>query len=369
LNRGRQSALIIGAGVIGLFVAYFLSSGGMDVTVVEKETKFGMGVTSGQAGVIHVVQLPFGSKKSRLARRGNRLYDELRDVLGVKILRVPAILVVTSFIQIPSLPFVYLYLWLNLRKDFSVKMVRRRSIVGIEPSLSKCVRAGIVIDRYGTIDVESLLSGLERKLKINGALLQYGTTACGAERKDRWILYTDHGEFTGDWIVNAAGLYADDVATMLGKDFGRLEPGMGVMEVYSGMELKAVVAPLALEYGSRTKGGAIIPTPDGSVIVGPNLRMASSKEDRNFGPEDIQQLESKFHHLIDRWGKLERVYTGVRPLSPTKDFIIDIDHKMKVVNLVGIESPGLTAAPAIGELVANQICEKDEGVQREVLTT
>jgi len=116
-----------------------------------------------------------------------------------------------------------------------------------------------------------------------------------------------------------------------------------------------VVAPLPLSVGSRTKGGAIIPATDGTTIVGPTLRVAKSKEERAYTEEDVDLLRRKFFPLLKSEGKLVRVYTGVRPLSPTKDFIVDFDKAKMAVNLVGIESPGLTAAPAIAEMVEHMI--------------
>jgi glycerol-3-phosphate dehydrogenase len=169
------------------------------------------------------------------------------------------------------------------------------------------------------------------------------------------LLKTTGGDVRARFVVNAAGLHSDDVAMMMGKNFGRLEPGLGVMAVYSGLELRSIVAPLPLSVGARTKGGAIMPATDGTTIVGPTLRVASSKEERAYTDDDLNLLRTKFGPLLRAEGKLERVYTGVRPLSPTKDFIVDFDSAKKVVNLVGIESPGLTASPAIALRVERMV--------------
>ena len=106
---------VVGAGIVGLTVAYRLAKAQKRVVVIEKEAEAGTGVTSGQANVIHVVQLPFGSLKSRLARRGNVMYDGLCQERGVRLHRVPALLVVKGWLRLPVLFFVYLYLRLELR--------------------------------------------------------------------------------------------------------------------------------------------------------------------------------------------------------------------------------------------------------------
>ena len=347
---------IIGAGIIGLTVAYHLSNLNKRVLVIEKEQEPGKGITSGQANVIHVIQLPFGSLKSKLARKGNAMYDDICRELGVKLNRVPSLLVVRGWLRLPILFFVYLYLKLELWGQFKVQLMRGRSLRMIEPLLADGISGGIVVSGYGTVDAQSLVLKLKEAAEKRGVVFWFGheLASCRLEGEST-LLKTVGGVVKAVFVVNAAGLYSDDVARMLGRDLGRLEPGLGVMAVYSDLDLKAIVAPLPLSVGSRTKGGAIIPATDGTTIVGPTLRVARSKEEHEYTDEDLLLLRSKFRPLLKEEGKLARVYTGVRPLSPTRDFIIDFDRAKKAVNLVGIESPGLTAAPAIAELVVGMI--------------
>ena len=347
---------VVGAGIVGLTVAYRLAKAQKRVVVIEKEAEAGTGVTSGQANVIHVVQLPFGSLKSRLARRGNVMYDGLCQELGVRLNRVPALLVVKGWLRLPVLFFVYLYLRLELRGEFRVQLMGGGGLRGVEPALADDVSGGIVVHGYGTVDALSLVSRLKEEAQKAGVVFRFSSSLTTAEQTGRaTLLKTTGGDVTARFVVNAAGLYSDEVSRKLGRDLGKLEPGLGVMAVYSGLELKSVVAPLPLSVGSRTKGGAIIPATDGTTIVGPTLRVTGSKEDRGYTEEDLALLGAKFGPLLKAQGELVRVYTGVRPLSPTKDFIVEFDSAKGVVDLVGIESPGLTAAPAIAEMVAEML--------------
>jgi len=349
---------VVGAGVIGLVIAHRLSKLGKRVVIIEKQAEPGRGVTAGQANVIHVVQLPFGSLKSRLARKGNAMYDELCRELGVKLNRVPALLVVKGWSRLPALFAVYLYLKLELRGKFGVRVMRGRTLQRMEPLLADDIKGGIVVQGYGTIDSKALMSRLEKTTEGLGGEFMFGCELTSVKAEDGVILLnTTGGEVRARFVVNAAGLYSDDVSTMLGRDLGRLEPGLGVMAVYSELGVKSIVAPLPLSVGSRTKGGAIIPATDGTVIFGPTLRVADSKEESAFKDEDLEVLKSKFGPLLKSEGKLQRVYTGVRPMSPTGDFVVDFDRERKIVNLVGIESPGLTAAPAIAEMVEKMVLE------------
>ena len=347
---------IIGAGIVGLTIAYRLSKLNERVLVIDKDTAPGKGITSGQANVIHVIQLPFGSLKSKLARKGNAMYDDLCRELGVKLNRVPSLLVVRGWLRLPILFFVYLYLKLELRGQFKIQLMGGGKLRMIEPLLAERISGGIVVNGYGTVDVQSLVLKLKGAAEERGVVFRFGheLTSCRRDGESS-LLETTGGDVKAVFVVNAAGLYADDVARMLGRDLGKLQPGLGVMAVYSGLDLRAIVAPLPLSVGSRTKGGAIIPATDGTTIIGPTLRVARSKEERQYTEEDLALLRSKFRPLLKDEGKLVRVYTGVRPLSPTRDFIINFDGTTKSIDLVGIESPGLTAAPAIAEMVVAMI--------------
>lgn len=346
---------------MGLTIAYRLSKIGKRVVVIEREKGPGMGVTSGQANVIHVVQLPFGSLKSKLARRGNAMYDDLCRELGVKLDRMPALLLVRRRLLLPVLLAAFVYLRLGLKGEFRVRLMRGKSLKKVEPLLASGVAGGVLVDGYGTVDVSALVSRLREMSTAQGAQFMFGCRVTSAlVRDDITTLTTACGEVRARLVINAAGLYSDELARALGAELGELEPGLGIMAVYSDLSLGCIVAPLPIGIGSRTKGGAIIPATDGTTIVGPTLRIARSKEDAVYGPEDLNLLAEKFGPLLAAKGKLVRVYTGVRPLSPTKDFIIDFNRKRRTVNLVGIESPGLTAAPAVAEMVAQMV----EGVQR-----
>ena len=315
-----------------------------------------MGVTSGQANVIHVVQLPFNSLKSKLARTGNRMYDDLCRELGVKLDRMPALLVVRKWRLIPVLVAAFAYLRLKLGGEYRVRLMRGSSLRKIEPLLAKGIVGGAAVDGYGTVDVQSLVTRLREASESRGAQFVFGCKLTSAASEGgATVLRTTRGEFKANFVVNAAGLYSDEVALALGCNLGSLEPGLGVMAVYSGLPVRCIVAPLPVGVGSRTKGGAVIPATDGTTIVGPTLRVVASKEDRAHTDEDLELLTGKFGPLLGAGGELLKVYSGVRPLSPSGDFIVDFDRDRRLVNLVGIESPGLTAAPAIAEMVEHML--------------
>lgn len=284
------------------------------------------------------------------------MYDALCRDLGVRLNRMPALLVVRGWLRLPALIAVWVYLKVELRGGFGIRLMRGKSLRKLEPLLADDITGGVAVEGYGTVDVNALVSGLSAASERQGVSFMFGCRFSSARREGRTtVLSTSRGDVKTHFVVNAAGLYSDQVSLALGKDLGRLEPGLGVMAVYSGLPLRCIVAPLPLSVDSRTKGGAVIPATDGTVIVGPTLRVAASKEDLAHTEEDLSRLKAKFAPLLRAEGTLTRVYAGMRPLSPTHDFIIDLDRARMVINLVGIESPGMTCAPAIAEVVERMI--------------
>jgi glycerol-3-phosphate dehydrogenase len=347
---------IIGAGVVGLMVCYRLSSLGLKLAVFERNPGPGQGVTSGQASVIHVVQLPFGSMKSKLARLGNRQYDRICSDLGVPLVRVPALLIVRGPWRVPALLVVYPYLKWSLRRDFKVELARGGTLRRLEPELSESAVAGIVVHGYGAIDWQKLVERLTEELERRGVDFFFGTTVNGATATGEFVdVQTTAGHHLCRYAVNAAGLDSDEMAKKLGSDLGSHIPGLGVMAEFSGLTVRTIISPLPIRPAKHTKGGAIIPTTKGTVVFGPTLRELETKEAPSIGEEDLRILTDKFGPMLKDQGELVRLFHGVRPISPTGDFIVEYSKTARTVNLVGIESPGLTASPAIADLVLRKL--------------
>jgi len=362
MSTSHYDVAIVGAGITGLMVAYELSKKGLKIAVFDKEEFAGRGVTSRQSEVIHVVQLPFSSLKSRLAREGNRMYDDICRNLSVDMRRVKAILVVRSIFRIPLLYFGYIYLKRKLGKEFRVELKGKKLLKESEPFLSDSVKAGIVVDGYGIVNTSQLIDNLFTYLRNKGVEFHFNCYVnkgrLESDNINQWILVeTVCGNYRAKAAVIAAGLYSDEVAKKFGVDVEPIIPGKGVIAEFSGVSFRNIVAPFSLIQKGRTKGGAIIPTTRGSITIGPTLKIARSKEDFDVDEEDVNQLLKKFGWLMQEKGKMIKAFAGVRPLSPTGDFNIlfpeEFDDRLAILH--GIESPGLTASPAIAEMVAGKL--------------
>jgi glycerol-3-phosphate dehydrogenase len=367
LTRQRvYDVIIIGGGIIGLFISYYLSRTNVSVLLIEKNIELGLGVSKAHAGVIHVIQLPFKSLKSRLARYGNKLYDDICKTLGVKLNRVSALIVADRWIHFLAMPFIYLYLKLSIGKEFPIKIIlRREKLESYEKNIGKGVLSAIVVGGYGVVDSFDLLYSLYRFARVNGVNFKLGIPVNRIEINQDYIRVVCDGEtYKGEFVVNAAGLDANNLAAITG-DEEEIEYGKGAMIVYPFKYAKSLISPLSIKQDPKTKGGAIIPLVNDKTILGPNLTMNVSKEDVSVSEEDIRTLIGKFSRLIKSdLDQPIKVYAGVRPIARVDDFIIKYSSRTdRLIHLLGIASPGLTAAPAIAKKVICML--EDVGLKAE----
>jgi glycerol-3-phosphate dehydrogenase len=356
-------AVVIGAGVIGNFVAYELSKYDLKIKIVEKCADVGFGMSKGHDGILHVLQLPFGSLKSKLCLLGNKMYDDAARELSVPLKRTSTIVLSTSTLQVLLVPLLRLYLARNL-EGFDVRTISSKELSKIEPNLRR-PRRSLVVDGYGLIDPFELHWRLRESNELNGVEYQFDTAVkeirvqedgsvhvgCVSGEKPR--------EYVARFVVNAAGASAQDIASTLDDKY-EVKFDKGVSVVYSEAVSNHIIAPLTLRQSSETKGGGALLTYDGKSIWGPNLVPISSSEDLSVSERDVSEIEEKFGRLFKSTPKVRlNAYSGIRVIEQSNDFIIAFSKRsMRVVNCVGVSSPGYTAAPAIAKLVAEMLFPK-----------
>jgi glycerol-3-phosphate dehydrogenase len=351
----RYDVVVVGSGIVGLLVAYELSKRGVSVAVVDENLEPGFGVSKGHAGVMHVIQPPFSSLKSVLAVHGNRLYDRLVGELGVRYRRLKALLVASNAVQLAILPLLYIVLKLLYEtRGFKVGIVGGRELRDVEPNVRGW--AAIAVDGYAIVDSFDLIYKLFEACRSLGVIFHLGTRVTGVNvSQDRVDIETTRGSLKASFLVNAAGLNSDYIALQTGFKV-RVEGRRGSMLVFDRLQVRNIVTPLVLLERRGTKGGGVIPTTWGHTIWGPNLASDISKGDRGVYHEDVAVLLRRFGGVIRVKGRIIKAYAGVRPTSDKGDFVIAYSPtSRRVVNVAGIDSPGLTAAPAIAVMVLDML--------------
>lgn len=364
--------VIVGAGVCGLITAYKLAHYRLSILVIDLNPEPGWGVSKGHAAVVHVIQLPFKSLKSKLAREASRELLKICDNLKVRYKKTSTLLLAMNILHLVALPAIYLYLKMNLGNEFRVRMVSRRTLRKIEPNVSDRVLAAIEVDGYAVVDSFDLVYGLYEFLKANGVQFSFKEKVVKIDvDKELLKIHVDSGRgYLSKFMVNAGGLYADEVAELVG-DHIQFELGKGVMIIFDRQVSNRLLSPLTLRPDPKTKGGAIIFTWDGKGLWGPNLRLVKDKDDLSTDESDLNTLIEKFSRLIEADPGIPlRAYCGIRPIPPMNDLIIEYSSKSnRIVNILGTESPAFTSSPAIARIVIEKLRGSGlELIEKETIT-
>jgi L-2-hydroxyglutarate oxidase LhgO len=352
--------VVIGAGVVGLACARELAQRGRDVVVLERHPHIGSETSSRNSEVIHAgIYYPPGSRKARLCVAGKALLYAYCESAGVEFRRCGKLIVATEDAHLAILRDYQATARRNGAGELA--WLAQHEVEALEPAV--CAIAGVLSPTTGIIDSHGYMLALQADLEAAGGVVACGTTVRAlARHPDGLNVATDDVELTARWVINSAGLAAPAVASWLVDDAPRAWFARGRYYGYSGR------APFSrLVYPVAEAGGlGVHVTLDlaGQIRFGPDVEWI---DDVDYAFDDGRRAD--FHAAIARYFpavQLDRLtpgYTGIRPKisgprDPAADFRIDgpSDHGVAgLVNLLGIESPGLTASLAIAREVASLV--------------
>jgi L-2-hydroxyglutarate oxidase LhgO len=357
----RVEVVVVGAGVVGCAVASALARRGREVLVLEREAREGAGVSSRNSGVIHSgLYYPPGSLKARTCVRGQELLYSWAAARKVPHARTGKLVVARDGAEEAALQALADNAAAAGARD--CELVTGEAALRREPELPP-VRAALWCPNTGIVDAHALVSSLRVDAEAHGAVFLARAEVQAAERAEGGVrMQTSRGEVTAAAVVNAAGLHADDIARMLGAAAPAIHPCRGD---YFTLRTRARYRHLI--YPVRAKGAAglgVHLTVDlaGAYRLGPDVQYVAAKGD--FSPAE-HKLEA-FHAAATRLlgplspGQLAYEGCGIRPKlrapgeADERDFVL-LEGPGRCVHLVGIESPGLTAALALAELVAERL--------------
>lgn len=360
--------VIIGGGVIGCGIARELSRYQINILLVERESDVARGASGKNSGVIHSgFDPPVGSLKARLNIEGNRLFKELCQELDVPFNFIGKLVVVKDKTEAKDLKI--------LKRRAKVNGVPSVEIIGLEelrqlePNVE--AQAALYLPTAGITLPYLLNIALAENALSNGVKIHLNEEVKAILRKSTgFLVKTTKGVYRTRWVINAAGLYADQVAKMVGIKEYRLYPCRGEYHVldrcFSGLVNRMVypVPPKA----SGGKGIHLTPTIEGNILIGPSSEYIGDKRDVGTTSLVAKRLFREARQFVPKLpsGGIIARYAGVRcKLLPSRtpgfiDFLIEESPQVKrFINLIGIESPGLTAAPAIARMVARLIDKRE----------
>lgn len=357
--------IVIGGGVVGSMVARWLSRYESSVLLIEKDADIGMGSTCANTAIVHAGYDPTpGSLKAQMNVRGNAMFGELSAELGFGFDKRGDFVVAVGDEELPMLETLLAQGRRNGVPGMSLisgEEMRRR-----EPNINPLVSGALWASSGGVCDPFQICVAAAENAVMNGAKVLLDTAFEDFLWEGKRIVgvRTNRGEFRSRWVINSAGVYSDGVMHKAGvRPEFVITPRKGEYFVFdrADVTIKNVLFPVPT---ARGKGIMVTGTLHENTIIGPNANIVPDKEDTSStkaGSDEIWEGAQKLVPSLSLRSVIAS-FAGIRPtgnghsrddsIGYNNDFIIEIPKEVQgFINLGGIESPGLTSAPAIAEEV------------------
>ena len=358
-----KDVIIIGGGVVGCSVARELSRFDADILLLERGNDVSVGTSKANSGIVHGgYDAKTGTLKAKFNVAGNAMFDALARELDFPFKRNGSMVLCFDKADIGKL--------LELKEQGVKNGVQRlyvlegyEAVKAIEPYVSENVVAALVVPNGGIVSPYEMTIAYAENAATNGVEFRFGSEVTAIDRIDGGLQVTCADGFTAQakYVVNAAGVYADVINNMISPDKMHITARKGDYELLDktcGYMASHTLFQMPTKMG---KGVLVTPTCHGNILVGPTATDVTDKDDVATTPEE---LASVFDRALLTMPSLNRrniitQFSGLRAHPDTDDFVIGESAAVKgLYNVAGIESPGLSSAPAIAVHVAEEIAQK-----------
>ena len=360
--------IVIGAGVIGSAIARELSKYELKLCVLEKDEDVCSGTSKANSGIVHGGFDPaVGSMMAKMNIRGAELIRELHEPLDFAYRQNGSMVLCFDEADIPALHTLYERGIANGVKGMSI--LTGDEARALEPAISGEVVAALYIASSGIVCPFGMTIAFAENAADNGAEFRFLTEVSGVEKTDEgYLVRTNNGELRAKYIVNAAGVYADRIHNMVSEKKLSITPRRGEY-VLMDKEVGDLVSHTIFQLpGKGGKGVLVTPTVHGNLLVGPNAFDLPDKEATETTPEGTDEIKTKAAKSVPSipFNKMITGFAGLRAHGSEGDFILrEAEDAEGFFDAAGIESPGLTAAPAIGEYIAGLVVAKCGAERKE----
>lgn len=354
-------AAIIGAGVVGSAIARELSRYNVHACVIEREEDVCCGTSKANSAIVHAgFDATPGTLKAKLNVEGNAMFAELSKTLDFPF-KVNGSLVICTKDQNPK------DLEKLLEKGekngvFGLQILNEKEAKEMEPNLSGHVTAALFAPTGGIVCPFHLTIALAENAFANGMEFLLNTTVTAISQKgDFYEIKTNRGTIKTKAVINAAGVYADELNNMVSEEKLHITARKGeycLLDKSAGTHVSHTVFQLP---GKMGKGVLVTPTVHGNLLIGPTAVDVENKEGTNTTGAGLDSLTAAAHLSVKNLPMRQVItsFAGLRAHEDGGDFVIgEAMDAPYFFNAAGIESPGLTSAPAIGVMVADMVSQR-----------
>ncbi|MBQ0136342.1 MAG: NAD(P)/FAD-dependent oxidoreductase [Oscillospiraceae bacterium] len=371
LEGKTPDVLVIGGGISGCAIARELSKWNIDVMLIEKNADFAMGASGANDGEVHVgFDLSKGSLKQKYVLLGNHMYDKLCSDLSVPFRREGQYALFTQ--SWLFLPVLFFCIWRKYHDGVTdTHFLTRRKILKAEPTFDRRIRFGVYNHSAGVVCPYGLTIAYAENAVENGAEAYLNTAVLSIDTDDNGVITavnTNRGTIKPKIVVNAAGVFADDIAEMANDRFYSIHPRRGTNSIQDRKSAKIIDTIASVQHidlkqqsKSHTKGGGLMRTVHDNILAGPDAVECYAKEDTATHPESIKVTYDKQKGTVPLASERDIItyFTGVRAPTFEEDFVIEWGRNCgNLFHCGGIQSPGLTAAPAFALDIEMMIVER-----------
>ena len=358
-----KDVIIIGAGVSGCAIARELSRYQLDICVLERESDICEGTSKANSGIVHGgFDAKPGTLKAKLNVLGNSMMDEMSKKLDFEFRRNGSMVVCQNETEMSVLEKL-----LDQGKENGVmgmKILNREQAFKLEPNLADGVYRVLYIPSGGIVCPFGMNIAYAENAAQNGVDFKLETEVQSIEKIEQgYRIHTNQGIVETKYVINAAGVYADVFHNMVSEQKIHITPRRGdycLLDKTAGNLVGHTIFQLPTERG---KGVLVTPTIHGNLMIGPTVIDVSDKESTATTAEGLNEVTEKSTKSVKNI-PLRQVITsfaGLRAHEDKGDFIIgEAEDANGFIDVAGIESPGLSSAPAIGVYVRDILAEKME---------
>lgn len=364
----KYDVAVVGAGVVGALISRELSKYDIRVALLEKCNDVAMGTTKANSAIVHGgFDAANGTLKAKLNVRGTELMPKLCADMAVPYRNNGSLVLAFSEEEMEHVRTLYERGVKNGVPKLSV--LDKAQVKALEPHVSDEVVGALLSETAGIVCPYELTIAATEVAVTNGVEF---IRNCAVEAinvtADGFLLATTQGEIPAKYVVNAAGIHTDDIARMIGDDSISLVARKGeyyLLDKSFGFMADHTIFQCPNKMG---KGVLVTPTVDGNLLIGPSALDVEDKEDVDTTPQGLEFIVEKAKKSVPTLNIRGVItsFAGMRAHPVTDDFIIGFSAKNDCfLNVAGIESPGLSAAPAIAEMVAGLLKEKADWQEKK----